>query len=65
MGIRVDRFDEAVNIRIGNQTLEGAIQLVRTNVDDADSIVSIQNGHGVIRTHVDPVLKSIDAARED
>ena len=28
LGIRVDRFDEAVNIGIGNQTLEGAIQLV-------------------------------------
>ena len=28
LGVCVDCFDEAVNIRIGNQSLEGAIQLV-------------------------------------
>jgi len=36
--------------------------LVRTDVDDADSIVGIQYGYRIIGTYVDPVLKGIDAA---
>ena len=65
VGICVDCFDEAVDVGICNQALERTVQLVRTDVDDADSIVGIQYGYRIIGTHVDPVLKSIDTARED
>ena len=62
VGVCVDCFDEAVDVGIWNQTLERTVQLVRTDVDDADSIVRVQYGHSIIGTHIDPVLKSIDAA---
>ena len=65
VGVCVDRFDEAVDVGICNQSLERTVQLVRTDVDDADSIVGVQYGYRIIGTHVDPVFKSIDIARED
>ena len=51
----MDGVDQVVDVLVGHEALEGAVELVGADVDHADAIVRIEHGDGVVRADFGPV----------
>ena len=64
MRVLRDRLDHGVDVLVGNEALERAVELVGADVDDADAIVRVQHGDGVVRADLGPVRERVHTAGE-
>ncbi len=60
----MDGVDQVVDVLVGHEALEGAVELVGADVDHADAIVRIEHGDGVVRADLGPVGHGFDVTGE-
>ena len=64
VGVGMDGVDQVVDVLVGHEALEGAVELVGADVDHADAIVRIEHGDGVVRADLGPVGHGFDVTGE-
>ena len=55
VGVGVDGVDQIIDVLVGHEALEAAVELIGADVDHADAVVRIEYGDGVVRADFGPV----------